>query len=241
MVKMVFVFAALVFVVLIVAYASASLSSFGKIVRKQGVLAGMLAVSSAAPLARGQKGFTLIELLVVIAIIAILSVVVILTLSPAELVKQARDSNRISDLNMIKSAISLFLADTASSSVGLYANCYVDVQGANGTTTCGFAFNAGATAVASSATPRAVDSTGWIPIRFTAISSGAPFGNLPVDPLDNDKIHFYAYHASSTVSSFKLAANMESVKYSAGGSKDVVGPDGGPKTTVYEVGTDLSL
>ena len=45
-----------------------------------------------------RESFTLIELLVVLALVAILSVVVILTLNPAELIKQARDSNRLSDL-----------------------------------------------------------------------------------------------------------------------------------------------
>jgi prepilin-type N-terminal cleavage/methylation domain-containing protein len=38
-------------------------------------------------------GFTLIELLVVIAILAIIAVVVILTLNPAELLRQSRDAN----------------------------------------------------------------------------------------------------------------------------------------------------
>ena len=188
-----------------------------------------------------QKGFTLIELLVVIAIIAILSVVVILTLNPAELIRQARDSNRISDLNTIKSAISLFLADTASSTIGDYTKCYVDTITTNSTTTCGGTGTSGTT-VGSSATPRAVDSTGWIPIRFTAISSGAPFGSLPIEPLDNDKSHFYAYHnSSSTASTFKLTVQMESIKYKAGGPNDIVGTDGGYSATVYEVGTDLNL
>ena len=52
-----------------------------------------------------KKGFTLIEFLVVIAIIAILAVVVVLTLNPAELLRQARDSNRVSDFATFKSAI----------------------------------------------------------------------------------------------------------------------------------------
>ncbi|KKW47096.1 MAG: hypothetical protein UY99_C0042G0007, partial [Parcubacteria group bacterium GW2011_GWA1_59_11] len=43
-----------------------------------------------------RSSFTLIELLVVIAIVAILSAVVIITLNPAELLKQSRDSNRLS-------------------------------------------------------------------------------------------------------------------------------------------------
>ena len=65
-----------------------------------------------------KKGFTLIELLVVIAIIAILSVVVVLTLNPAEMLRRSRDSNRASDLSMIKTAISLYLADVSSTTHG---------------------------------------------------------------------------------------------------------------------------
>src|SRR5271163_765603 len=61
-----------------------------------------------------RKGFTLIELLVVIAIIAILAVVVILTLNPAELLRQARDSNRESDFATLKSAIGLYSADVST-------------------------------------------------------------------------------------------------------------------------------
>ncbi len=60
---------------------------------------------------KNQKGFTLIELLVVIAIIAILAVVVILTLNPAELLRQSRDSNRVSDFATLKSAIGLYSED----------------------------------------------------------------------------------------------------------------------------------
>ena len=59
------------------------------------------------------SGFTLIELLVVIAIIAVLAVVVILTLNPAGLLQEARDSNPISDMATLKSGLSLYLADVA--------------------------------------------------------------------------------------------------------------------------------
>lgn len=39
-----------------------------------------------------RNSFTLIELLIVVAIVAILAIVVVLTLNPAELLKQSRDS-----------------------------------------------------------------------------------------------------------------------------------------------------
>ncbi len=50
---------------------------------------------------RKEKAFTLIELLVVIAILAVLAVAVTLILNPAELIRQGRDSIRLSDLATI--------------------------------------------------------------------------------------------------------------------------------------------
>ena len=197
-----------------------------------------------------QKGFTLIELLVVIAIIAVLSVVVILTLNPAELLRQARDSSRISDLNTVKSALSLFLADTASStgllggSSANFVNCYVSKATPNASSTgdCILIFQPDTTATVSTtqALSPAVNGAGWIPVNFTAISSGAPIGTLPVDPVNSgDNIYFY--RASSTTSNFKMAGKMESSKYGAGGGSDVSTNDGGNDVNFYEVGTLLSL
>ena len=82
-----------------------------------------------------RSGFTLIELLVVIAIIAILSVVLILTLNPAELLRQARDSNRVSDLATLKSAISLYLADVSSPSI-IGSNTHCMTSGPTSPTGC---------------------------------------------------------------------------------------------------------
>ena len=193
------------------------------------------------------KGFTLIELLVVIAIIAVLSIVVILTLNPAELLRQARDSNRISDLSTVKSAIALYLADITSPWLGTSTNAYEDVTSlANSTSTTSFnltfSSQPSAGAIVTSTAPRAVDGTGWIPVKFTQISSGAPIGQLPVDPLDNDGgIHLYLYKASSTALTFKLAAKMESTKYSNTGTSDVESTDGGNNTAEFEAGTNLRL
>src|ERR1039458_7608646 len=63
-----------------------------------------------------RKGFTLIELLVVIAIIAILAVVVVLTLNPAELLRQSRDANRVSDLATLNAAINIYNTDQSGAS-----------------------------------------------------------------------------------------------------------------------------
>ena len=206
-----------------------------------------------------KKGFTLIELLVVIAIIAILSVVVILTLNPAELLKQARDSNRVSDLSTLKSAISLYLSDVSSPNIAqsstvatnfgctsggtCYNYCYESTIAGNGTTTsrCGVFNNmSGTSNVSSSASTyqRNVDGNGWVPVNFTSISSGAPVGNLPVDPVNNVS-YYYAYAASSTLT-FEIDAFMESAKYTTG-ANGVIANDGGNNSSTYEVGTASNL
>ena len=151
---------------------------------------------------KNRKGFTLIELLIVIAIIAVLSVVVILSLNPAELLRQARDSNRISDMATLKSAISLYLADVASPSMGTSSICYISLAGGAGIyepTTTGVyssmsncvAWMITATSSVNATTSRgigvlgsATSSNGWLPVSFNGISSGSPIGQDPIDPVN---------------------------------------------------------
>ena len=156
-----------------------------------------------------KKGFTLIELLVVIAIIAILSVVVVLTLNPAEMLRRSRDSNRASDLSIIKTALSLYLADVSTTAMGATnpsSTCYIQYAGSAPATYWEFANNAAnetgntvtSTLASATACPwfqtatqnpgiasssRAVNTIyGWIPINLSLISSGAPIGQWPADP-----------------------------------------------------------
>lgn len=193
-----------------------------------------------------QKGFTLIELLVVIAIVAVLAVVVILTLNPAELLKQARDSNRAADMATLKSAIALYLADVSSPSIGQGTACFSStssIASSGAGLGCGvFSSAYSSTSTGSTSTARLNNGTGWIPVNFVAISSGAPVGNLPTDPV-NDATHYYTYAASSTLTYELGAYQMESVKYRRGGSGDIVSGSGytGVATQAYVVGTAPGL
>ncbi len=201
-----------------------------------------------------RSGFTLIELLVVIAIVAILAVVVVLVLNPAQLIQQARDSNRISDMATIKSAIAYYLQDYSAPVMTLAAGtCYTDGMTNTGvvvSSTCPW-FLTSSTTIATN-TSRVVNATsGWIPINLSLISVGSPIGQWPIDPINttnhtggafsdaND--HFYSYAGTSTNTGFKLEANMESTKYSSSGAADVESTDGGTYPQAFEQGSNLAL
>jgi prepilin-type N-terminal cleavage/methylation domain-containing protein len=162
-----------------------------------------------------RKAFTLIELLVVIAIVAILAVVVVLTLNPAQLLAQSRDANRVSDMATLNSALNLYTVDAGGTgSLGTSSIVYTSLSDTS--STCG---NLGLPALPASSTyncavstsSRNINTTGWIPVNFQNISSGAPFGSLPIDPVNTSSSGLY-YTYSTNGSQFEVTALPESQK-----------------------------
>ena len=179
-----------------------------------------------------KKGFTLLELLIVIGILAILATVLIAVINPAELLRRARDTQRLSDLDALRSAISLFIVDMPDPSIGNSANVYAfaNVGAALGNCT-------GRNPTLSSS--RLTNSTGWIPINFDNMSTKSPLAALPVDPnpATSGASRYYLYLPDTSDVTFELTANMESSYYKQGGSMDKESTDGGPLANIYEIGT----
>jgi prepilin-type N-terminal cleavage/methylation domain-containing protein len=173
-----------------------------------------------------RKSFTLIELLVVIAIVAILSVIVILVLNPAQLMAQARDSNRSSDMDTLYRAVSLYTTDQGNLGNVSTSIVYVSVPdpaitSPNTTSSCsgiglsssnlpgGWSYQC-----ASTSTYRNVNGQGWIPISLSSMSEGSPFPLLPIDPTNNATSGlYYTFIATSTNNQFLLTSLAESQKY----------------------------
>ncbi len=147
---------------------------------------------------KNRRAFTLIELLVVIAILAVLSVSAILVLKPADLIKQSRDSVRLSDLTNLNKSLSLAqiqgitnlgqtnvvylsLADNGvdDNSNGIEDDC--DDPGFNlPQLPSPWRYKC-----VTSANYRKSDGTGWLPVNLNSIPTGSPLPVLPVDPKQN--------------------------------------------------------
>jgi len=172
-----------------------------------------------------KQGFTLIELIIVIGILAILATVVVLVLNPAELLAQARDSQRMSDLGTIKSAIALYLATANSPTIGAGPTC---------TATCTQNPFSGTETVTTSTV---VTGAGWVKVDLSGTTGGSPLATLPLDPTNNDSYH-YAYAGNDSAKTFELNARLESEKYLGLMANE---KDGGNNANYYEIGTEPGL
>ena len=161
----------------------------------------LMVVSCIEPQAQdksSKKGFTLLELLIVIGILAVLSTAVVLVLNPAQLLAEARDSQRLNDLSAIHSAIALYLTTVTASQLSEGPN-------STATTTCSF----GTCMVVATTT---VDGQGWVGVDFRQTTGGSPLATLPVDPTNNGTYQ-YSYAANNTSKTFELNARLESERF----------------------------
>ncbi len=163
-----------------------------------------------------KKGFTLIELLIVIGILAILATTVVLVLNPAQILAETRDTQRVSDLGAVNSAIGLYLATVANPTFGSGADetgtiaCGTQIWRSSGAGAVIAAladvnnpFTSGSGGATANSAPAAgfrnVDGSGWVSAGhpaagfvagpttgFNAVSGGSPLGNLPSDPAANN-------------------------------------------------------
>ncbi len=68
------------------------------------------------------KGFTLIEILVVIGIVAVLATLVLIALNPARQFAQARNSQRVSNINTLLNALGQRIADNKGVLAGTFTS-----------------------------------------------------------------------------------------------------------------------
>ncbi|MFH1896219.1 MAG: prepilin-type N-terminal cleavage/methylation domain-containing protein [bacterium] len=163
----------------------------------------------------GRQGFTLVELLVVIAIIGILVAAVVLAINPADIMKKGRDSTRLSDMESLRKAVDLAIANGG--------------EIADGT---------GTTAPALGSPSQASDGTGWLAFdvsNYLAALPLAPRNTLSMtDAVGATVTDQYQYDAVG--GQYELRCYLE---HSDNASKYTT--DGGNNAGMFEAGTNVGL
>jgi prepilin-type N-terminal cleavage/methylation domain-containing protein len=216
------------------------------------------------------KGFTLLELLIVIAIIAVLSVVLIVALNPAETLKKTRDSQRISDLSSLKTAIGIYTTSKITPYLdgpdggpalpnekcdgGTAADelVWVSATTDNGAITEDAPGTLSPYEQAADVTAAAaVDGTGWVPVDVASIAGGSPISNMPIDPT-NDATAGTSGLAAITDEAlmYRYACSKANVTFELNAKLESAAytvddakatKDGGDNANLFETGTDLSI
>ncbi|MDI6821026.1 MAG: prepilin-type N-terminal cleavage/methylation domain-containing protein [Patescibacteria group bacterium] len=201
-----------------------------------------------------ERGFTLIELIITIAILAVLVTVLVVAINPAEQLARARDSKRVADLDAIKTAINLYLAQ-ATTTINLSGDGTANqrCKGGGGSYTIFFniatstgistsTMGASTTARNASTSQSVVNAAGWLPARIDQTPGGPAIANLPLDPAGTGQTSsYYAYLCDVTggVRNFEINTVLESTYFKS--DIDIDGTDGGNDSERYEVGTDPGL
>jgi hypothetical protein len=168
--------------------------------------------------------------------------IIIITLNPSEILKQTRDTKRISNLKSINNALSIFQATKPTTSTGTANIVYISIPDSSSTCTnlslptlpTGYTYQC-----STSTNYKKTDGTGWIPVNFDSLDIGSPLSSLPIDPTNTTSTNlFYTY---TTGGSWELNAILESSKQKLSGGDDKTSVDGGDSYSTYEIGTDLSL
>ena len=162
-----------------------------------------------------QRGFTLIEMLVVIAIIAILAGAVLLAINPAETMKKGRDSTRLSDMDTLRTAINMALAEGAITLVDMSGTSKNSLTGGQSAKCDGYGY-----VMCAITSPSSPGLAKYIPA-------------LPKDPINKDD-NVYTFLSNAT--DYEIDAYLESA-----GNKLKMENDGGNDKARFEVGTDLTL
>ena len=181
-----------------------------------------------------------------IGVVTTISAVVIVVLNPLELLRQTRDANRLSDLQMLAKSFPLIEA------IGVE---FTDLDGPNYSNSCqgqsAQKIFVSVPADNGEATPSApggwqfvrvpksflrdIDGTGWVPVDLRQVATKVlpPFSHLSVDPINTFASGLYY---SYVCGSYEFNAVLESKKYASRAASD-----SGDDDVIFETGSKLVL
>jgi hypothetical protein len=131
---------------------------------------------------------------------------------PSKYINENRDDRRKADILKLKNAVDLYIADGQDLNVLEQGKAYTSAPALT-----------------------AINGKGWLPLNLKTISSGSPFKDLPIDPL-NDTTYFYRIGVDVANQTFEIDCRFEDEINQAKSKSDK-----GNNSDWYEVGTDLTI
>jgi len=157
-----------------------------------------------------KDNFTWIGLLIILAASAVLMYLIFFVASPKDITLKTRDIDRIADMKSLSMAVELYLADGANFDSLESDKIY---RSNDGSVTA--------------------DGTGWLPLNFQMVSSGAPIDFLPRDPVETASYRFTVNKENKT---YELDCLLEDKS-----NQTLARNDHGNNPDIYELGNDLGL
>lgn len=183
-----------------------------------------------------KKGFTIFEILIVIFLIGVLSAILFFAFNSLDVIKRARDSKRINDLQALNSAIQILINQNPYVFLGEENIIYLSLPDTNSNCSTYLSklpplYSPFSYRCVNSNDFRKINGQGWLPLNFSNLLLG--ISSLPIDPLNNSD-YFYAYTKKGN--KYKLTARMESENFAL-----MMVNDGGIEPLLYEIGSDLKI
>lgn len=229
-----------------------------------------LSTALSATESRSPKGFTLLELLIVIAIIAILATIIIIVINPVEVLRRARDVQRMSDLATLKTSLALYLTSVPSPHLtgsdnlacadnGIWGGAdqvfySYDDNSSGSTVTINDVVPDSSTNVdaVSQNEPAKIDGGGWIPVDLGSLVGSSPISNLPVDPVNTirDTVVSGTVNVDNNDLVYRYACRTNPLGFELNAHLESILytdedtkmlNDGGDNSSLYEMGTQLDI
>lgn len=152
------------------------------------------------------------SVLFIILVLTGLILILSFCFKPTKLLEKSRDAHRLKDLQDLANTVNLYLADNKNFDTLVTDQSYDTILAGE-----------------------EISGSGWVPLNIQSISSGAPLGKLPIDPLNN-----LAYNYRFGVNVANKTYEFDCVLEEGTNQKKMLEDDGN-NLARYEVGTDLKI
>jgi hypothetical protein len=133
-------------------------------------------------------------------------------IKPTKYLDKTRDIQRKTDIEKLKTALELYIADGKNFDTLAPGEIYSSLDGKT-----------------------SINGAGWLPLNFNSVSTGSPLSEIPLDPSNNSTL-YYKVGVNVSQKTYEINCRFESL-LDAQKTKN----DNGNSSDWFEIGSDLNI